>query len=38
MAGSPTAITHEKKGKWSEQNLQQIMFQPLIFQGCNNLL
>ena len=24
-AGSPTAITHEKKGKWSEPNLQGIM-------------
>ena len=22
----PTAITHEKKGKWSEPNLQAIMF------------
>ena len=29
----PTAITHEKKGKWSEPNLQGIMFQPLIFRG-----
>ena len=27
-------ITHEKKGTWSEPNLQGIMFQPLIFQGC----
>jgi len=26
-------ITHEKKGKLSEPNLQQIMFQPLIFRG-----
>ena len=26
-------ITHEKKGKISEPNLQGIMFQPLIFQG-----
>ena len=25
-AGSPTAITREKKGKWSEPNLQGIMF------------
>jgi len=27
----PTAITHEKKGKWSEPNLHEDMFQPLIF-------
>ena len=26
-------ITHEKKGKWSEPNLHEDMFQPLIFQG-----
>ena len=26
-------ITHEKKGKWSEPNLYEDMFQPLIFQG-----
>ena len=33
-------ITHKKKGKWSEPNLQGIMFQPLIFQSvdlCNPL-
>ena len=30
-AGSPTAITHEKKGKWSEPNLQGIMCKMLIF-------
>ena len=29
----PTAITHEKKGKWSEPNLQGIMFRPIIFRG-----
>ena len=29
----PTAITHEKKGKWSEPNLHEDMFQPLIFRS-----
>ena len=29
----PTAITHEKKGKWSEPNLQGIMFHLFIFRG-----
>ena len=29
----PTAITHEKKGTWSEPNLYEDMFQPLIFPG-----
>ena len=27
-------ITHEKKGKWSEPNPYEDMFQLLIFQGC----
>ena len=29
-------INHELKGKWSEPNLQGIMFLPLIFQGALN--
>ena len=32
-AGSPTAITQKKKGKWSEPNLQGIMFR-VNLQGC----
>ena len=37
MAGSrTTAITHEKKGKWFEPNLQGIMFH-VNLQGCNTL-
>ena len=32
-AFQPTAITHEKKGKWSEPNLQGIMFH-VNLQGC----
>ena len=30
-AASPTAITHELKGTWSEANLHDFMFQPFIF-------
>ena len=33
----PKKINHEKKGTWSEPNLQGIMFQPLIFRGVYNL-
>ena len=37
-AGSPTAITHEKKGKRSEPKLHEDMFQLLIFRGVNKTM
>ena len=34
----PTAITHEKKGKWSEPNLHEDMCKILIFRGVTGMI